>query len=63
MFRWSPIILIIYVIFFIWALSDVLTGKFENGDKTAWVITVIFVPFLGIIFYFLIGREQRKGKL
>ena len=50
MFGWSPIILIIYVIFFIWALSDVLTGKFENGDKTAWVITVIFVPFLGIIF-------------
>ena len=57
------LVFIVYAVFFIWALSGVLTGRFENGDKTAWVITIIFVPILGIIFYFLIGKEQRKGTL
>ncbi len=55
----ASLIILIYIVFVVWALANALSGRFENGDKTAWVITIIFVPFLGSILYFLIGRHQK----
>ena len=55
----AGLILLIYIVLVVWALANALSGRFENGDKTAWVITIIFVPFLGAILYFLIGRHQK----
>ena len=55
----AGLILLIYIVLVVWTLANALSGRFENGDKTAWVITIIFVPFLGTILYFLIGRHQK----
>jgi hypothetical protein len=55
----TPLIFVIYVIFFVWALASALSGKFENGDKTAWVVAIIFAPLIGIILYFTRGRHQK----
>ena len=41
------------------ALIDVLTGRFEGNDKIVWVLIIIFLPFLGALLYFLIGRDRR----
>lgn len=42
------------------ALIDVLRGDFTNGnDKLIWILVIIFVPLLGSILYFIIGRRNK----
>ena len=41
------------------ALVDILKSKFEGDSKLIWVIVVVFVPIMGSILYFLIGRNQK----
>ncbi|WP_190300312.1 PLD nuclease N-terminal domain-containing protein [Rufibacter hautae] len=58
------IILLILVgipgILWIWALIDLLTGRFANSiEKLIWLVAVIFIPFLGALLYILIGRRQK----
>lgn len=42
------------------ALIDIIRNEFRgSNDKVMWVIIVLFIPFLGWLLYFLIGRSQR----
>lgn len=42
------------------ALIDIIRNDFRgSNDKMMWVIIVLFIPFLGSLLYFLIGRNQR----
>jgi|YelNatPaOPRAMG01_1025707.scaffolds.fasta_scaffold02930_16 hypothetical protein len=42
------------------ALVDILKSEFKDGlTKVIWLILVIFLPFLGSILYFFIGRDQK----
>ncbi len=53
------IVLFFTFIFPIIALVDLLTSSFEGNTKLIWVIVVIFLPFIGSILYFVIGRNQK----
>lgn len=35
----------------------------EASSKFAWMLTLLFLPLLGIILYFLIGKEPHRRKL
>ena len=41
------------------ALISVLMNDFKGNDKIMWVLIIIFLPFLGSLLYFLIGRGRR----
>lgn len=42
------------------ALIDILKSEFQvQQNKLIWVLVTIFLPLLGAILYFLIGRSQR----
>jgi hypothetical protein len=41
------------------ALISVLTNEFQGNEKVMWVLIIIFLPFLGSVLYFLIGRDKR----
>lgn len=42
------------------ALISILSNAFpDNTQKLIWVIVVIFIPILGSIIYFIIGRRQQ----
>jgi len=41
------------------AFIDILKHEFTGKNKLIWLIAVIFVPFIGAIAYFVIGRNQR----
>lgn len=50
----------INLILLIWAIIDLLRGSFKDAsNKTIWVLLVLFLPFLGSIFYLAIGRKQK----
>ena len=41
------------------ALLSVLMNNFHGNEKIIWVLIIIFLPFLGSLLYFLIGRDKR----
>jgi hypothetical protein len=52
-----PFILIVF------ALIDIIRSDFRDSNtKLIWVIIVIFVPVLGSILYFLMGRNQKERR-
>jgi hypothetical protein len=49
----------VFFALWLWALIDCLGGDFKGNDKIAWLLVVIFVPLVGSILYFFIGRGQK----
>lgn len=42
-----------------YTIYDVISSNFGGqNDKIVWVLVVIFLPFLGTILWFLIGRKS-----
>ena len=63
----AGILLTLFIIFFIillplLALISVLMNDFRGNDKVMWVLIIIFLPFLGSLLYFLIGRNKRINR-
>jgi hypothetical protein len=63
----GSIFLILFIILFIvllplLALISVLTNEFRGNEKLIWVLLIIFLPFLGSLLYFLIGRSNRISR-
>jgi len=63
----AGILLTLFIIFFIillpiLALISVLMNDFRGNDKIMWVLIIIFLPFLGSLLYFLIGRDKRINR-
>lgn len=47
-------------VFWIIALIDILKSDFrDTNDKIIWALVVIFLPVIGSILYFLIGKSQK----
>jgi len=59
---WQISIILIGVVFLLLfpllALISVLKNQFQGNDKIMWVLLIIFLPFLGALLYFLIGRGK-----
>lgn len=50
---------IIGIAIYAFTIYDVLRSNFGHGnDKLIWVLVVLFVPFLGIMLWFLIGKGK-----
>ena len=63
----AGILLTVFIILFIillplLALISVLMNDFRGNDKVMWVLIIIFLPFLGSLLYFLIGRDKRINR-
>ncbi len=61
------IIITLMVIFFIFliplmALISVLINDFRGNEKIMWVLIILFLPFLGSMLYFLMGRDKRINR-
>lgn len=59
----SGILVTILVILFIFllpllALISALMSTLPINAKILWILLIIFLPFLGSLLYFLIGRNQ-----
>ncbi len=46
-------------VFWIWMLFHTITNKgLDDFEKIVWVLVVFFLPFIGSIIYFFIGRPK-----
>ena len=46
-------------VFWLWMLIHSITNKgLPDGEKIVWVLVIIFLPLIGSIIYFFIGRPK-----
>jgi hypothetical protein len=47
-------------VLWVWAIIDVIRSEFKDSStKIIWVALLIFLPFLGSIIYFFIGKSTK----
>jgi len=55
-----PGLMMLASIFWLWILVDCITKEASEGnDKVAWIILIIFVPWIGAILYYFVRRPER----
>jgi hypothetical protein len=55
----SILIIAFFIVLWVSAFVDIIKNKFKKDYKVIWLIVVIFIPILGAIYYFIIGRKQK----
>lgn len=61
---WQLIIIGLTLLGFVFtlvALIDILKSDFKGNNKMVWVLVVLFGSLLGVILYFVIGKNQKVG--
>ena len=53
------LLILLNLILWIVAFFDVLRNKFTWSNKLIWLIAITFVPLLGVIAYFFIGKKKK----
>lgn len=52
---------IIGFLIYAYTIYDVLTSSFGPGnDKIVWILVVIFLPLLGTLLWFLVGKRSAR---
>lgn len=50
--------------FWIWMLIHAIQNKgLSDGEKTAWVLVIALLHFLGALIYFFVGRPKANASL
>jgi len=50
--------------FWLWMLINAIGNKgLSDGERIVWVLVIIFLPLLGSILYFFIGRTKGPGAI
>ncbi len=49
---------ILWLVFFIWALLDIVQAPRDIGWKLLWVIVCLVFPVVGVLVYYFIGRKR-----
>lgn len=55
----SIVVTLLYVYIFVTTIYLLLENR-ENSTTLAWLLVFIFVPFFGVVLYFLFGKGTKK---
>jgi len=55
----APLVLILDII----AIFDVMTGPKDTIKRVSWVAVILLLPALGLILYYLFGKENLLERL
>ena len=59
---WSVLALAVFA-FWLWMLIDVLTSSMPSGEKIVWALVIFFLPLIGSLIYFFVGRGSARRSL
>ena len=49
----------LFILFWLWMLIDAIKNRgLGDGERVVWVLVIIFLPVLGPILYFLLGKGK-----
>ena len=49
---------IIYLVLVVIGILDCIKKDWSGGKKVIWILLILFVPYVGTIAYFLIGKKS-----
>lgn len=49
---------IIILVLDILAVIDILKSSMTGGKKVLWVLLIVFLPIIGLILYYLVGKKK-----
>ncbi len=52
------IIGLIVLVIDIVAILEIVKSDFASGKKILWVLLILFLPIIGLILYYLVGRKK-----
>lgn len=53
------IFMVVFFVFSLVAIIKIVSAKNTDGvHKLMWVIIVLFIPFIGSLLYFILGRKR-----
>lgn len=55
------IISILFVIVVVAATIDVINSALPVDKKVLWILLILFVPLLGVLMYYLMGRAEKSS--
>lgn len=55
------IISILFVIVVVVAAIDVVNGALTTDKKVLWILMILFVPLVGVLMYYLLGRPEKRS--
>lgn len=58
--NWPAISIVVLVLYWIGMAIIVITDEREPTETLAWLLVLVAFPLLGLIFYFLFGRNWKK---
>ncbi|HNO78297.1 MAG TPA: PLD nuclease N-terminal domain-containing protein [Phycisphaerae bacterium] len=53
-----PLLTVLVLILDIVAITDILQDDAPSSRKLTWILLVLVLPFLGMILYFSVGKNQ-----
>ena len=57
-------LILFLMVFWIWMLISAIQNKgLSDGEKTGWVLGIVFFHFIASLLYFFIGRPKRNHPL
>ncbi|MBR5929558.1 MAG: PLDc N-terminal domain-containing protein, partial [Prevotella sp.] len=57
------LLLTLYVLAVVGTMITVLMDNRQPAKTMAWMLVLVFLPFVGIILYFFFGQNTRKEKM
>lgn len=54
---------IIVLVLDIIALAAILSGRKAAGEKLLWSVLIILLPIIGLILYYVLGRDRRDEQI
>jgi hypothetical protein len=58
------IVALILGLFWLWMLIDSLTNTaLDSTMKIVWALVIFFLPFVGALAYFFVGRKGRTAEI
>ncbi len=54
----SGILGLIVLVLDILAVLDCLKSSKDTAKKILWIALIVFLPFVGLILYYLVGKKQ-----
>ena len=55
------VIVFLLLLFVPWLIAflDILKSDFNGSNKIVWLLAVMFIPLIGAVAYYIIGRKQK----
>jgi hypothetical protein len=51
----------LFIITVVVAAIDVISGALTVDKKVLWILMILFVPLIGVVMYYLLGRPERRS--